>query len=203
MKSLKVFFIFCFVAISFSAFSQINFGVRGGVNLASQTSEALGISQSSDNIIGLTVGALVNVGITDDFSIQPELNYIQKGAKYDIDLSTIGGDNLELEQTLNYLEIPVLAKYGFGGSKIGGFIQAGPSIGFGLSGSASENGEPFDFTWEDTRRSDFSIQFGAGLNFGSLFLDARYGLGLTNLADTDDDITATNRGINIGLGYMF
>lgn len=189
-----------------STSAQISIGVRAGVNIANQTIEQSGLSVEPDALLGLHLGALVNIGITDDFSVQPELTFIQKGNKFDFDLGTLGGGVVETKTTYNYLEIPILAKYGFGGEKIGGFILAGPSIAFGLSGSSSTDGDSIDLDWEEdgVTRSDFGIQFGAGINFSQLFVDVRYGLGLTDLNDTDDDtFSVKNNGLNIGIGYLF
>ena len=183
--------------------AQINFGVRAGVNLANQTFEFGSFSIEPDARVGLTLGVLANIGITEAFSIQPELNFIQKGSKTKEDLA-----NFQEEQIIifNYLEIPVLAKYTFASDAVDLSLLAGPSLGFGLSGSIEVAGVKDDIDWDEdeVKQGDFGLNFGVGAGFGNFFVDVRYQLGLTNLNDSDDDeITLKNKGINIGVGYMF
>lgn len=193
--------ILAFLVISQFSFAQLNFGVRAGVNIANMNFDLDGVSLEPSSIIGINVGALLNIGVTEDFSVQPEVNFIQKGSKIDeTDLTP------EFKTTFNFIEIPVLAKYAFGGESIGGFVQAGPSFGFALNGTnkAGDESEDIDFDEDGIKRTDFGLQFGAGISFGNFFVDARYLLGLANLDDSgDDSVTTKTNGINIGVGYMF
>ncbi len=125
------------------------------------------------------------------------------------------GDKYESQLILNYLEIPVLAKYSFGSETIQGFVHAGPSIGYALSGKTKEsvNDEEdetdIDFEEEELKRLDFSFALGGGIGFdagpATIFADFRYLLGLTNLDDSDsaEDATQNNRGIGFALGAIF
>ena len=188
-----------------TAFSQITFGARVGINIASQTTQvnSLDINLDSDDNVGFTIGGLVNIAITDAFSIQPELNYIQKGGEDEFELL---GETTTTELNLNYIEIPVLAKYAFGPETFKVFVMAGPSIGYGLNGETTiddEESEDFDWDEEGANRTDFGFQAGVGVQYRNIFLDARYGFGLSDIEDLEDDVDVTNEGINIGIGYMF
>jgi len=205
MKFLKIAITLTLLAISMTAFSQITFGARVGINIASQTTQvnSLDINLDSDDNVGFTIGGLVNIAITDAFSIQPELNYIQKGGE---DESELFGETITTELNLNYIEIPVLAKYAFGSETFKVFVMAGPSIGYGLNGEITfddEESEDFDWDEEGANRTDFGFQAGVGVQYRNIFLDARYGFGLSDIEDLEDDVDVTNEGINIGIGYMF
>ncbi len=159
---------------------EMKFGVKAGVNFAS-----LG-GDDSDGLDGLTsfhVGGVLNIGVSEKFSVQPELVYSAQGASYD------GGD-----LKLDYLNIPVLAKV----MVADGFsIEAGPQIGFLLS--AKDDGEDVkDFL----KSTDFSgavgvsYQMETGLNFA-----VRYNFGLGNIVDGEGDLK--NNVIQLSVGYFF
>lgn len=87
---------------------------------------------------GFTFGAGFNFPVTNTLSFQPELRYIQKGVKLEAKLSTFfeGADfrvNADFHQRIDYLEVPLLAKFTFGEqTKL--FFTAGPSISYGIGG---------------------------------------------------------------------
>jgi hypothetical protein len=152
------------------------------------------------------------------FSIQPELNFIQKGSQQEVSFELDGfAVDSKVKSTINYLEVPVLARAQFGSEKTKFFVQAGPSIAYGLGGktkltytmndgedvySESESGkvkfgdQPEDYDGPDAyidNRLDFGVQVGAGVTFNErISLDLRYGLGLSDL---DDDNASKNRAI--------
>ncbi len=145
---------------------------------------------------GLTLGAGFNFALGETFSIQPELLYIQKGSKEEFGDAT-------LRNRLNFLEIPVLGKVSFGSETVRAYVNAGPSLGYALGGrmtAQNEDGETefvkvrfgdekstddvFYMPTKYFNRIDLGLQLGAGVGFqvgpGSLLLDARYGLGMSN-----------------------
>ncbi|PYF72357.1 porin family protein [Pedobacter nutrimenti] len=136
---------------------------------------------------GFTAGLGLNFQIAkSSFSIQPELNYVSEGTK-------IKGTNLKYN--LNYLEIPVLAKYTFGPV----YVNAGPSLGLAVGGK-----EKMEALYgAKINKLDFGIQMGAGVAIpagkGSILLDGRYALGLTDV--NKGPATAKNRGILLTIGY--
>ena len=174
MKNLLRTFILFVMAFSITyVYAQsVNFGVRAGINLANVEVEGFGVSSSADLRVGVVLGAFADIGISENFSVQPELQFIQKGFK--------NNDNDD-KLLLNYLEVPVLAKYSFGAGATRGFVQAGPSFGFALSSNAESGGvkEDIDFDQDGVKRGDVGLTFGAGVDFGAIFIDFRYTLGLS------------------------
>lgn len=104
---------------------------KAGVTISTMAVED---DQGIKSKIGYTFGIGYNIPVNDLFSIQPELNYVQKGLKRDFDEE---GPYYELSQksslTVNYLELPVLVKMTFG-TETKFYLNAGPSIAMGLGG---------------------------------------------------------------------
>jgi hypothetical protein len=151
--------------------------------------------------------------LTPDFSIQFEVNYVQKAfveKSSAVFSQTIDTDTYFVEEhnvhhyRISYLEIPVLLKYSLIPKKF--FLLAGPSVAYGLGGSTrweySRTSSYFDPVSTDIKgkirfadkpssdsenayfhnRWDMNVQVGFGVLLAkTLFLDVRYGVGLTNL----------------------
>ncbi|WP_430810796.1 MULTISPECIES: porin family protein [unclassified Carboxylicivirga] len=191
--------------VSVSALAQ-TFGVKAGVNIANIKYSGSGMNISPDSKVGLAVGAFAKFDITEAFVIQPELLYSEKGAKLDI---SEGGERYKSTMKLNYLSIPVIAKYyvaeGFS-------LQAGPQFDFLLSakedwdatiGGMSESGE--DDIKEDVTGLDFGLALGLGYEFTSgLGIDGRYIIGLSELADNPEEgVDTKSKGFQFTLSYSF
>ncbi len=190
-----------------SAQAQISLIPKAGITLSTISYDEEPNGQESK--IGFVGGAGVEIGIVKNFfSVQPELLFIQKGERYD----TRG---VKTSATLNYLELPVLAKISVGSPSIKGYLNAGPSLGLGLTGKQKiEGGEDdgetdirFGDPTNDGRRYldnrfDFGVQFGGGVNLGlgpgAVIADVRYGLGISDLNDEDK---SKNRTFAFTLGY--
>jgi hypothetical protein len=207
---MKIFYCMMILGFATSSFSQVTFGARVGANFANVDISSDGLNISPDGRVGLTIGGLVNIGITEAFSVQPEVHFIQKGYKFEFEFF---GETSESTLKTNYLEIPIHAKYRFGGeNNITGFVMAGPAIGYALSGKVEDcdGGDcettDLEFDEEDgLKRADIGVSFGGGVHIGQLFVDVRYVLGVSNIAETEDgdDDTVKNKGFQIGVGYMF
>jgi len=222
----KFLFAFFFAALATNASAQASFGLRGGVNLSTWTingeaEEELGDFQK--NRTSLLFGVISEIRFSDNLAIQPEINFIQKGTRFEESETdpVLGNASFKLDYILNYIEVPVLLKggAGFGAGRID--VLAGPSFGYALNGKqkseitflgmTEKETEDIDFKEDEVSRTDFGLQFGAALslNLGSsakLFVDGRYLLGLTNLNTSEntssDDWTPRNRGIALTAGVL-
>lgn len=181
----------------------VTFGAKAGVNLASFKGES---SDGYDGRTSFHLGAVAEISISDVFSVQPELLYSSQGAKGENSLI-----NRKFTYKLNYLTIPIMAKYYFAE---GFSIVAGPQVGILLSakedyeeitGSISDSGT--DDVKEIVNGIDFGLNFGidykmeTGLNFG-----ARYNFGLSNIWDdaiSDESANPENSVFQISVGYFF
>lgn len=203
-----------FATLFFAAFAQIlvaqvqlGIGLRGGTNLAwsdIQTKNGSWETEHMDIIPRITIGALAEIGIGSYFAVQPEVNFIQKGYKTEID---VVGVTETYKVLMNYVEVPVLAKgkLPVGGAEIN--AVAGPTFGFAFDGMSKSGDEEtdIDFDRDKIKKSDVGATFGIGAAYRGFFLDGRFGLGFTNLDDSEnsDNHKWLNRGVNIGAGYIF
>lgn len=197
---------------------EVRFGVKGGVNFSSIGGDK---TDGLDGLTGFHIGGLVEIPVTERFSVQPEVLYSAQGAKReikesfgDVSFTTTG------KTKLDYINIPIIAKY----YVIDGLaIEAGPQIGFMVSANAEskldlsgidpsiaeliEDGfQSGDIDISDqTKGLDFGLALGASyrLNMG-VFFGARYNFGLSNINDVDgSNVKNQNNVFQISAGYSF
>jgi hypothetical protein len=143
--------------------------------------------------LGLAIGGFVDIGIRDTFSFQPEVLFMQKGATTD---DPFLDESVSIN--LDFIEIPLLAKMTFAGTgRARPFVVFGPGLGFNTSASIDD----FDID-EDVESMDFSLIFGGGVSVGAAIFEARYDLGLTDLA-SDPAGSVKSRTFSILVGYGF
>ena len=172
------------------------FGIKGGVNIANMTISASGMSVSPSSITG------IHLGLVADFKLQESL-YFNAGLLYSLKGASAAGD----KEILNYLVIPlnVACKFPMS-SKSKFFIEAGPYLGYALSGKDKSGDETTDITFGSggMKRLDYGLGFGAGMEFGSIVASLNYELGLANLIDdSTTDTKLKNKVFQISLAYMF
>ncbi len=188
---MKTILLSCLMLASVSTFAQrFQLGIKGGTNISNFTGGNLDNTEHNA-LVGYHVGGFVGFYLGNNFSIQPEVVYSTQGAKIK-DLTTQEKQNFKL----NYLNVPVLAKYEFNG---GFFLETGPQVGFNVGSSKFQNQRVKDIT----KSSDFSWAAGLGYHapFG-LGIDARYNVGLSKVSDISfDNPDYKNSVIQIGLFY--
>lgn len=196
-----------FMSISTLAFSQIAIGPKVGFNFANISVASDDFYSNVGTLTGSSIGAVLEIGTSDKFAIQPEIAFIQKGL-------TIDFEEFKTIQRFNYIEVTGLAKFKFGANGLSAYLAAGPSFGYALSASITdgETGEKehFDFSEEhEFNRAEVSLALGGGLNVNlgnnTLFTDLRYLAGISNLIGSDDpeDPRATNQGLLLTVGILF
>jgi hypothetical protein len=158
---------------SSSPSGHVTFGIKGGVNFYNIQNDN---STTYSQRTGYHFGMLGHIHRNSQWAVQPELVYSAQGSK-----------NLNL----GYLNIPVLIQYMFDN----GFrLQAGPQIGFLVSSENSDNWNPIDL----------ALSVGASYVFPAtgFGVDLRYNHGLNDI-NKNNDVVSTNRGIQLGLFYLF
>ncbi|GGD29738.1 porin family protein [Flavobacterium orientale] len=153
------------------------YGVKGGANFSNFSGDA-----DSDMRTGYYFGFLADFTISEKFHLQPEVLYSIEGADDEIDLG------------INYIKVPVMAKYyvadGFS-------LQAGPYLSI-LTSTVER-----DFK-DSVKTLDYGLGFGLGYEFkNGLLIDGRFNLGLANIYDGEGSASVQNRAIQVGLGYRF
>jgi hypothetical protein len=168
--------------------AQVSPGIKIGGNISDLHSDG----SASHSKVGLHLGGLAHIHLSDRFALQPEVVYSRQGAK-----SKASGDDISVH--LDYLNIPVLFQYMFAN----GFrIQTGPQLGFMLSAKA-ESGNETQNVKDGYNSIDLSLPIGVGIITDSGFgVDARYVLGLSNVSENDNN-KVTNRVLQLGVFYQF
>lgn len=183
---MKKVFLIAIVVLGLSTTLQaqsIRFGVKAGANFANQNGDDVP-DVDKEGITSYHAGLVAEVKLLDGFAIQPELLYSTQGASY-----KNAGE--EFKNELGYLSIPVVAKIGLSKSVN---LELGPQASFLLN-------ERKNFDPGDANTFEFGVVGGLGLNITkNLFIQARYGLGLTE-ATKDADIK--NSTIQLSAGIMF
>jgi hypothetical protein len=197
----KLIFLVVF-AVFASAVNAQTFGIKGGMNIASMSFSASGMSISPKSIIGVHFGPVVDFQIQENLHFNTGLLYSLKGMKMKMEVS---GMSLEGTEKFNVLEIPLNVAYKFPINEKSNFlIQAGPYVGYSLSGKDKTNGETsdIDFKNDGVKRFDYGLGFGPGVEFGPVVASLNYQLGLANLYDSSD-AKIKNKVLQISVAYMF
>ena len=178
------------------------FGVKGGVNFASMTFSASGMDISPKSIVGFHLGPVADFELQESLYFNTGILYSLKGYKVKMDFL---GESIEGTAKINYLEIPLNFAYKFSISETSNFfVQAGPYLGYALSGKEKSDGETTDIEFGDggMKRFDFGIGIGAGLELGPITPSLSYQFGLANLSD-DSEVTIKNKVLQFSVAYMF
>jgi len=157
-----------------NAQTGIKVGLKGGFNGSTFSGAD---SKGSEYKAGFAAGALVNFGVSDNFSIQPEFLYSQKGASID----NVLGTNNTFKSTLGYLDVPIMFRYNIGEDGKGFFVELGPQGSFVLhrrdfyeDGSGKQTGSSFTST-DDLNKVVLGYVGGLGYQLTSgLQLGLRY-----------------------------
>ena len=130
-----------FSAIAFAANAQtFSLGGRVGYNWNNVSVPNFNGTVNFKTVSSTNFGLVGDIGLTNNFSIQPELNYTQKGfSLQQTGDATLFNVPLPLGVTaktaINYVEMPILAKYRFGTEGVRFYVAAGPSMGYALNGN--------------------------------------------------------------------
>jgi len=148
------------------SFSQsFSLGPKAGVNISNYT----GGDIDSDALVGYHLGAVLNYGFGDVFSIQPEVLFSTQGAK----VSNGGAKN---DFKISYVTVPIMLKFKTNG---GFYFEAGPQAGFRTSSDLGDQSI-------NNFAKNLDISLGAGIGFQSkigLGVGARYVAGLTKVGN--------------------
>lgn len=174
---------------------RARFGLKGGPSYTTVVGQHVAGAASKWGFHG---GVLVNVKLSDRFSLQPEVLYSQKGTKGADDSNRIN---------LNYVDLPVLLRVATG---LGGlFIEVGPQLGY-LAGSNASVGSrtPLARVTADFAGSypPFDLGYAAGFGYqlaNGLGLGLRYNGGFTHvLKGATADDTARNSAFQLYLSAL-
>lgn len=203
------------VGMSFSSLRADEFVVSMKNKFGGQTGYSIGLGYS------IPLHPMGNALL----SLQPEVQYIQKGFQVDAEGEFFFGEQYATirshqEYSIHYLEFPIVAKYEIGPDNVRFSVSAGPSVGFGLGGKyksvatqtndvetvefINTSGDIKFFQSKDPNEAsfdhniDFGLQLGAGVSlFHRIVIDVRYGNSFTNVNEYNE---SKNRVIQFTVG---
>ncbi len=206
----KLVFIVAIALFSTSAVlaQEVRIGFKGGVNLATLGGDV----ENADHRTAFHLGGLVEIPLSERFSVQPEILYSAQGAEYE-EAGSFGGVPYDYTATakLDYIQVPVMAKvYLIDGLA----LEAGPQVAFLVSDKYEYDGNvgPLEGSGEggfdDNDLSSVDVSLGAGASYRlpmGLFFGARYNFGLGNVNDAadKDDYKVHNNVLQVSVGYSF
>ena len=177
--------------------TSTHFGVLAGGTFSKFRGADKGILDETKT--GIAAGVFVTVGLTPEFALQPEVLYVQKGSRSEVD---------DLWFKLSYLEIPILAKFRIPAeneSQLRPHFYAGGALGLKI-GCDTKSG-PTSASCEDVgdriKSTDFSIVFGVGADLGRVMIDARFDLGFTKIEDAASPDDVKNSTLYLLAGWTF
>lgn len=203
-------------SLSMAESVQPKVGIKGGLaltNLTGGDADELFMDESPSTKLGIAAGLFVGIPV-GSVVIQPEVWYVQKGAKV-TESGSISGMDWEATATakVDYVEIPLLLKFPFGTTDAKPYLMAGPALGILTSAKVTtkvtvdgdSDSETIDIN-DITKDTDFGLVLGVGVDIKRFILEARYELGLSSVADTGDsdvEVDVKNTAIVFALGYTF
>lgn len=222
---LKLLILLLCVATSETANAQKHFEPRvyvGGKAGMSLSRVMFSPSVPQSMLSGYLAGVTFRYAEEKNFGLIAEFNVIQRGWKEDFEEAPF-----EYTRRLTYLQIPILTHIFFGGSKVRGFFNAGPEVGFMIGENITSNFDVANYTGIEgfplanrnneqlvlpiKSKIDYGISAGLGIEFiakrkHSLMLEGRFYYGLGNAFGSrkkDAFSASTGTSIMITLGYMY
>ena len=195
MKKYILLIVAC-ITFGYANAQSTRFGVKAGMNVSNFT----GYQEDVKSLTGFHLGGFAEIKIAKKFAFQPEFLFSTQG-------TTVEGFNGDSNMTvkLNYLNIPVLAKYYITDAFT---VEAGPQIGFLVS--AKSRGDDVSDLYKST---DYGLNLGCGYDFTEDFsIGVRYTIGLSNIADFSgeypdnpdlDNANFKNSNFALSLAYKF
>ena len=215
MKMTSRFALVLALAMLFSgvAFGQLGIkkGIKGGLNIATISYE--GDNGDVKSRTAFAAGLFLEIDPpVFPLSLEVDALFSQKG--YKSTYETVLGTTQELTANLNYLDIPVLAKFSIPIAPTASYhVVAGPQMSFKLGEKFESDGNEIESDEDDFKGNEFSLVFGLGVEMNALIssvaIDIRYALGLSDISESytigteEFDTSDKNRVIQVLVGIGF
>lgn len=196
----KLFTTIALVALSATAFAQLDFGVGYLSQTMKISASAGGYTETeSENLNGFYVGADYTVAKLGPVNVTP-------GAYLALSSKSEDGSKINLFA----LDIPVNFSYGIDfSSAVRGFIYAGPTFEIGITADQKiGDSSSYNMYEDELKRFDIKLGGGIGVDINSLIrVTAGYNAGLLNLLKKDIypgvDAKCKANQFHVGVAYLF
>ncbi len=189
----KVLLLLVVVFISTVGFSQVKFGIKGGLSTSNVNRTHLSTIDTNYGARTTGVaGVFARFQLKDKLAFQPELLYSMQGVFYD-DYSWSNGSDSRHDYVykLDYINLPLIFRYylveGFSfnlGPQLSYLISAKQDGDYGTGSNSSSSDTPVDDVdvKDDFESYDLGLSGGFGYDFDfGLTLDARYTYGFIKM----------------------
>ncbi|MCR5679109.1 MAG: PorT family protein [Prevotella sp.] len=175
--------------------STLYYGLRMGPTFSTLTGDYVDLGTK----VGINLGAVVGARVSESTPI-----FLESGLYY----SMRGSKKGKTSVGLNYLEIPILIKYGVQvADEIAILPYVGPYFAYGISGKYKiENGNVVQKrgSYNYFNHWDMGFKIGCGAEYNKLYAELGYQIGVSNLAkDTPEDLKAHTSNIYFNVGVNF
>lgn len=200
-----VLFMAFFFAAVFFANAQVRFGFQGGSYFANQYMDNPG-KVTSHTSHGLTGGLILEVPVSDNFSLRPQLNFTAKNFFYRF----VG--NYSHEYELAYFQVPINLTYHFASPFGKWYLGGGPVVSKGTGGWYTVNNVKTYVVYDGESNSksealhykklDFGVNGCAGFQSEQgVFIDVSYEYGMIDVS-TQESNNVHNKGLSVKVGYI-
>ena len=188
---------------SYTEEHNVYYGLRLGWALAT-------VNSDDDRLDGGSVRSGINIGAIIGFQLSPVAPvYLETGLYYTGKGGNGKVDGNKFTYDLNYLEMPIIAKYKYDvDGRFGVQPFAGGYVACGVGGKVKDYGTSVDdravyssFSGDFFKRFDAGIRIGCGAEFQMIYAEIAYDFGLVNICHSDFDSSHTgcfylNFGVN-------
>lgn len=198
-KILSVLVVAICIGMAIPAQAQVNFGVKGGLNLSKASFSNVREDFKKDNFTGFFIGPMAEVQIPIvGLGLDGALLFSQRGVK---------AEDRTIKQ--NGLDIPINLKYTIGlGSMLGIYVAAGPDFYFDFEKNKQIwDSENFELR-TDKKRTEVGINLGAGVKLvNHLQVGFNYNIPLGDTAklivDGAEDASYKTKTWQVSVAYIF
>ena len=140
-------------------------------------------------ISGIQFGVFYNIKLSDNFDLQPEINFIPRG--YWFDQTPLYDTRYKIK--INYLELPLIIKYKAPLNSINFNVYTGPfaAIKLNANGHLEYEGIQKIESLDCVKDFDYGMVMGLGSEFkvgtGQLLIDLKFNWGLHNMMSQPDE----------------
>ena len=172
---------------------KLYYGIRVGFNTSHISGDAP--VRASDTKTGVNLGGIIGLRISNSTPVLLEsgLYYSSKGGKRNGE--TVG---------LNYLELPVLIKYGFEvADKVAVLPFFGPYFSMAVSGRTKGGGDDHSsFRDGSYTHPDMGFKLGCGAEYSNIYAELGFEFGVANISDAGGyDAHNNNFFMNFGVNF--
>jgi hypothetical protein len=216
MKKITTVFVVCILSIWTATSQDFNddppekkwsFGIKAGIQYNEYN--GAGLEEGSSGAASFHIGGLVEYKLSGKFSLQSEAVFMRNGNFFEnVDMNNTLSVAIDGELTVDYLNIPLLAKYYI---KRGWSIEAGPQLGIRI-GERQQVESLFEDGTMTTENETAYLTSGVNLSVGlgttyefsnGIFASARYVRGITNESTRGSDLKVKNENFQLSVGYKF